>query len=166
MGKPTTLLLPITTAFFPMISTPDLINNSMQPFGAHGINNGSLPLMARFPIFIGWKPSTSFSNLSAFKIFTSSKCCSTENFFSHPYNMNFSNSLASNPELFYRYIWAAKNITPQTHTHTHTKVCLVDTNNKAKVNIHPRTYQNKFELNNYLSIAWKLEIPLQSRCWK
>lgn len=75
VGNPTILLLPITTAFLPIISTPDLINNSMQPFGVHGINSGSLPLMARFPIFSGWKPSTSFSKLTASKIFPSSKCC-------------------------------------------------------------------------------------------
>lgn len=75
VGNPTMLLRPTTTAFFPMISTPDLINNSMHPFGVQGMNSGSFPLIARFPIIRGWKPSTSFSRLTTSKIFPSSKCC-------------------------------------------------------------------------------------------
>lgn len=75
VGRPTILLLPITTALLPAILTPDLINNSMQAFGVQGINNGSLPLRASSPILIGWKPSTSFSRHTASKSFSSSRCC-------------------------------------------------------------------------------------------
>lgn len=77
VGNPTILLLPITTALFPAISTPDLINNSMQPLGVQGKKSGSLPLIARFPILSGWKPSTSLSRCTEFRILPSSKCCST-----------------------------------------------------------------------------------------
>lgn len=53
VGIPTILLRPITTAFFPMISTPYRSNNSMQPFGVQGTKSGSLPLIARLPMFKG-----------------------------------------------------------------------------------------------------------------
>lgn len=78
VGKPTMLLLPITTAFFPVISTLDLSSSSMHPLGVQGINKGSLPLIARFPMFSGWNPSTSFSMLSTSTIFSSSKCCPSQ----------------------------------------------------------------------------------------
>jgi len=74
VGNPTILLLPTTTALFPMISTPDLNNNSIQLLGAQGIKSGSLPFMARFPILRGWKPSTSFSGLTKLMILSSSTC--------------------------------------------------------------------------------------------
>nr|GMC88516.1 Uncharacterised protein [Ipomoea batatas] len=75
MGNPTILLLPITTAFLPFISTSDLSSNSMQPLGVHGMNKGSFPCTAKFPMLSGWKPSTSFSRLSIFSIFSLFKCC-------------------------------------------------------------------------------------------
>lgn len=77
-GIPTMLLLPITTALFPFIWTPYLCNNSMHPLGVHGTNKGSLPRMARRPMFNGWNPSTSFSIQTAFKMFFSSICWSKE----------------------------------------------------------------------------------------
>lgn len=76
VGNPAILLQPSITALFPLISTPCLSNNSMQPLGAQGIKKGFLLLMARFPIFKGWNPSTSFSSgLTTLIIFSSSKCC-------------------------------------------------------------------------------------------
>lgn len=73
-GIPTMLLLPITTALFPLIGTLYLCNNSMHPLGVHGTNSGSLSLMARRPIFRGLNPSTSFSMQTAFKIACSFIC--------------------------------------------------------------------------------------------
>lgn len=73
-GIPTILLRPITTALFPLISTPDLCSNSMHPLGVHGTNKGSLPFIARRPMLSGWKPSTSFSMLTAFRMFCSLIC--------------------------------------------------------------------------------------------
>lgn len=73
-GIPTMLLLPITTAFFPLISTLYRCNNSIHPFGVHGTNNGSLPRIASRPMFSGWNPSTSFSMHTAFKMFCSFIC--------------------------------------------------------------------------------------------
>ena len=77
-GIPTILLLPITTALFPFISTPYLCSNSIHPFGVQGTKNGSRPCIASRPMFRGWKPSTSFSILTAFKMFSSFICCTTE----------------------------------------------------------------------------------------
>lgn len=75
VGNPTTLLRPITATFFPFSLIPDRSSNSIQAFAAQGMNRGSLPLKARFPIFNGWKPSTSFCRLTAPKIVSSSMCC-------------------------------------------------------------------------------------------
>jgi hypothetical protein len=74
-GMPTTLLRPKTTACFPSISTPDLNSNSMQAFGVHETKRGARPCMANLPTFIGWKPSTSFSMLTAPTTFSTLICC-------------------------------------------------------------------------------------------
>lgn len=75
VGNPAILLLPIIATLFPLISTPCLSNNSMQLFEAQGIKKGFLPRIARFPIFKGWNPSTSFSGRITFIILSSSRCC-------------------------------------------------------------------------------------------
>ena len=73
-GMPTMLLRPITTAFFPAISTPYRSSSSMHPLGVHGTNNGSRPFMDSLPMLRGWKPSTSFSMEMAFRIRSSLMC--------------------------------------------------------------------------------------------
>lgn len=57
--SPTTiLLLPITTALFPEISTPEVLMSSTQPSGVHGIIQSKSPLEIR-PALIQVNPSTS-----------------------------------------------------------------------------------------------------------
>ena len=56
-GRPTTLLRPITTAFFPLILTPVLLISCIMLLGVQGANAG-LP-ETRLPTFRRWKPSTS-----------------------------------------------------------------------------------------------------------
>ncbi len=42
---------------------PDRLSISMQPAGVQGTNLGVRPFITSSPMFIGWKPSTSFSML-------------------------------------------------------------------------------------------------------
>jgi hypothetical protein len=52
IGVPTILLLPKTTAFFPEITMPDRLINSIQPFGVQGKNPESMSPMATRPSLI------------------------------------------------------------------------------------------------------------------
>ena len=46
----------------------------MQPFGVQGTNSGSRPFIASLPMFMGWKPSTSFSMEMALRMRSSLMC--------------------------------------------------------------------------------------------
>ena len=65
------LLRPTTTASAPAMGMPERTSSSMQPFGVHGMNCGVRPFITSWPIFIGWKPSTSL-----FRLIRSSTACS------------------------------------------------------------------------------------------
>ena len=64
------LLLPITRASFPEISSPVDLIISKIPKGVQGISLAS-PI-TNFPTFIGWNPSTSFDGVTAFRTFSES----------------------------------------------------------------------------------------------
>ena len=70
-GTPTMLLRPTTTASFPAMVMPERTSSSMQPAGVHGMNSGVRPFITSWPMFIGWKPSTSL-----FRLIRSSTACS------------------------------------------------------------------------------------------
>ena len=72
-GMPTMLERPKTTALAPFRLGRALSMKSMQPAGVQGTNSGSRPFCARRPMLSGWKPSTSFSMLTALSTRSSSK---------------------------------------------------------------------------------------------
>lgn len=71
IGVPTILLLPSTTALFPVVFRFDLLISSMHPLGVHGTKISFSP-RANFPAVIVVNPSTSFLSLISSVIFSPS----------------------------------------------------------------------------------------------
>ena len=68
IGRPTILLRPITTHFFPLVSILYLSKSCIIPNGVAGRRESISK--AIFPKFSGWKPSTSFLGSIAMMIFS------------------------------------------------------------------------------------------------
>ena len=71
-GRPTMLLLPITTALFPAICTPAALRRRIMPFGVQATVQGCF--CHRAATFRGWNPSTSFSFEMVSMTFASLMC--------------------------------------------------------------------------------------------
>ncbi len=72
IGLPTMLLRPMTTTSAPSVFTPLLFSNWIMPLGVQGRKAFSPATI--LPMFVGWKPSTSFSGFIARSTFDSSMC--------------------------------------------------------------------------------------------
>mmetsp|Transcript_45473 Transcript_45473/g.117829 ORF Transcript_45473/g.117829 Transcript_45473/m.117829 type:complete len:208 (-) Transcript_45473:244-867(-) len=98
-GRPTMLERPTTTARLPLIGMPQRSSSTMQPAGVQGTNSGVRPFMHSLPMLSGWKPSTSFSRLTAAKIVSSSICFGRGSCTRMPWTagslLNFSTTLSS-----------------------------------------------------------------------